>query len=199
MVKQKYHHGDLKNALVQAGLELLAEQGVEALSLRQVAGRAGVSHSAPYAHFADKQALIAAISTEGFRRLYECISQSATVEGISARDALLEAACAYTQFAIDSPALFKLMFSGSLENESAYSDFVHLSRLNFQLLQELVQNAQAAGVLRPGPTEVMAISIWSLAHGFTALLLERQISHHILEKMSRVELLHQVLEQVMTA
>src|SRR5690606_24649324 len=61
MAKEQYHHGDLKNALIRSGTELLAEEGVTSLSLRQVAARAGVSHSAPYAHFADKQALIAAI------------------------------------------------------------------------------------------------------------------------------------------
>ena len=61
-----YHHGDLRDALIQAGLELLAEGGAEALDLRKVARRAGVSHAAPYRHFADKQALMAAINEEGF-------------------------------------------------------------------------------------------------------------------------------------
>jgi AcrR family transcriptional regulator len=72
--KKTYHHSDLINALIQAGVEILAEDGVSGLSLRKVALKAGVSHSAPYAHFMDKQALIAAISTEGFRQLYERVS-----------------------------------------------------------------------------------------------------------------------------
>ncbi len=75
--KKTYHHGDLKNALIKAGVEILAKDGVSGLSLRKVALRAGVSHSAPYSHFADKQALIAAISTEGFRQLYEKVSMVA--------------------------------------------------------------------------------------------------------------------------
>jgi AcrR family transcriptional regulator len=70
---KSYHHGDLRNALIQAGLELLAEGGVQELDLRKVARRAGVSHAAPYRHFADKQALIAAITEEGFRLLAEQI------------------------------------------------------------------------------------------------------------------------------
>ena len=73
--KKTYHHGDLKNALIRAGVDILAKDGVTGLSLRKVALKAGVSHSAPYAHFADKQALIAAISTEGFRQLYERVSR----------------------------------------------------------------------------------------------------------------------------
>ena len=68
--KKSYHHGDLKNALIKAGIEILAQEGVGELSLRKVAQKAGVSHTAPYAHFTDKQALIAAISTEGFRLLH---------------------------------------------------------------------------------------------------------------------------------
>src|SRR6516164_3531446 len=68
-----YHHGDLRHALIQAGLEMLSEGGAAALDLRKVARRAGVSHAAPYRHFADKQALVAAINEEGFRRLAERI------------------------------------------------------------------------------------------------------------------------------
>src|SRR5437016_14394769 len=68
-----YHHGDLRNALIQAGLELLSEGGAATLDLRKVARKAGVSHSAPYRHFTDKQALIAAINEEGYYRLAERI------------------------------------------------------------------------------------------------------------------------------
>src|SRR5882724_10802313 len=70
-----YHHGDLRNALIEAGLELLSEGGASALDLRKVARKAGVSHAAPYRHFNDKQALIAAINTEGYHRLAAQIQQ----------------------------------------------------------------------------------------------------------------------------
>ena len=70
MPPKKYHHGDLKNALIKAGIEILSKEGIGELSLRKVAQHAGVSHSAPYSHFPDKQSLIAAISTEGLHQLY---------------------------------------------------------------------------------------------------------------------------------
>src|SRR5258707_12130069 len=66
-----YHHGDLRHALIQAGLEMLAEGGAAALDLRKGARKAGGSHAAPYRHFADKQALVAAINEKGFRRIAE--------------------------------------------------------------------------------------------------------------------------------
>ncbi|MCA9974251.1 MAG: TetR/AcrR family transcriptional regulator, partial [Anaerolineales bacterium] len=109
--KNSYHHGDLKNALIKAGIEILAKDGVGGLSLRKVAQRAGVSHAAPYAHFADKQALIAAISTEGFRQLYEQVLTVADAHAANPAQQLLEAAWTYVQFATHDPDQFKIMFS----------------------------------------------------------------------------------------
>jgi AcrR family transcriptional regulator len=196
MTHKQYHHGDLKNALIKAGTEILSEEGVAGLSLRKVAARAGVSHSAPYAHFSDKQALIAAISTEGFRQLNARLSSiSDTCQAEPAR-LLLEVAFAYVQFALDSSAFFKLMFSGVLEKEKDYPDFVAISKASFQLLVALVQRCQQVGLIRPGDPDVLAVSIWSLVHGFTALLLERQISSHILDRFTIKALLCQTLNQV---
>lgn len=179
--KKNYHHGDLKNALICAGVEILAEEGVGGLSLRQVAQRAGVSHAAPYAHFADKQSLIAAISTDGFRRLYDKLS-AAHANGVEARQKLIETAEAYLEFATEDPARFKVMFSGILEQEKEYPEFVEASQQNYELMVEIVQACQATGVLPPGPAELTAISIWASLHGLAALFLEKQIPHTLLEQ-----------------
>src|SRR5512145_253894 len=122
--KKTYHHGDLKNALIKAGVEILAKDGVSGLSLRKVAGRAGVSHTAPYSHFTDKQSLIAAISTEGFRQLYERASAVAEEYKAKPSTQLIEVAWAYVQFALDDRDRFKVMFSGVLEKEKEYPEFV---------------------------------------------------------------------------
>jgi AcrR family transcriptional regulator len=192
--KKTYHHGDLKNALIRAGVEILAEQGIGGLSLRQVALRAGVSHAAPYAHFADKQSLIAAISTDGFRRLYEKLAAAAHDNSADPRQQLLETANAYLEFAAEDPAHFKVMFSGILEQEKNYPEFVEASQKNYELVVEIVQTCQAAGVLPPGPAERTAISIWATVHGLAALALERQIPHTLLEQVSMRELLLHSLE-----
>ncbi len=194
--KKTYHHGDLKNALIKAGVEILAKDGVSGLSLRKVAMKAGVSHAAPYAHFADKQALIAAISTEGFRQLYERINAVAEKYKSQPEKQLIEAAWAYVQFAMDDPDRFKVMFSGVLEKEKEYPDFVAEAQRNFQLVKMIIEANQALGRLRSGASDLVAQSAWGIVHGFIMLLLEGQISHTVLEKMSLRELVEFQLEQI---
>ena len=196
MAERKYHHGDLKNALIEAGAEILSQEGVHGLSLRKVASRAGVSHAAPYAHFADKQALIAAISTEGYRMLYERIEAAVQrFQGQPARQ-LFEAGWAYIQFALDDPAHFKVTFSGVVEKEKDYPSFVEMSRKSFGLVVQIVEACQAAGVLKAGPSDVLAVSVWSLVHGFASLLIEGQISHTVLDRMKARDLLAFLLNQM---
>jgi AcrR family transcriptional regulator len=195
--KKNYHHGDLKNALIKAGVDILAREGVAGLSLRKVAGRAGVSHTAPYSHFADKQALIAAISTEGFRELYERVQRvMERYEGKPARQ-LIEVAWEYVQFAMDDPDRFKVMFSGVLEKEKDYPEFVTESQNNFRQVVELVELNQRSGVLKAGSSDLMTLSAWGIVHGLIMLLLEGQISHTILEKKSPRKLLEFQLGQIM--
>src|SRR5260221_12784058 len=107
-----YHHGDLRNALIQAGLELLSEGGAQELDLRKVARRAGVSHAAPYRHFADKQALIAAINEEGFYWLTERIQATLRVVPAEPFEQLLGVALAYVRFAQEHPCFMSELFSG---------------------------------------------------------------------------------------
>lgn len=194
--KKTYHHGDLKNALIQAGVEILAKDGVSGLSLRKVALKAGVSHSAPYAHFVDKQALIAAISTEGFRQLYERVSGVTEKYKSQPTKQLIEVAWAYVQFAMDDPDRFKVMFSAVLEKEKEYPEFVTESQRNFQLVKMIVEANQASGQLRSGPSELIALSAWGIVHGFVMLLLEGQIPHAVLDQISLRKLLEFQLNQI---
>jgi len=195
--KKTYHHGDLKNALIKAGVEILAKDGVSGLSLRKVATKAGVSHAAPYSHFADKQALIAALSTEGFRQLYERISSVSEKNKTKPSRQLNEVAWAYVQFAMDDRDRFKVMFSGVLEKEKEYPEFVAESQRNFQLVRRIVEANQVAGVLSSGPADLVTLSAWGIVHGFIMLLLEGQIPHMVLEQKSLRELVEFQLKQIM--
>jgi len=198
MLAHKYHHGDLKNALIQAGIEILSEQGFHALSLRKVAQRAGVSHAAPYAHFKDKQALLAAISTEGYRKLYECLAAAVAQFRRDPMRQLIEASWAYTQFALREPAHFKITLSGVVEKEQEYPAFIAMTHKAFGLLVEVTEACQQAGILKPGPTDQMAVSVWSTVHGFTSLILEGQLSSSLVDPLNRREMLIFVLSQITT-
>jgi AcrR family transcriptional regulator len=196
MPKEQYHHGDLKNALIEAATEILAKEGVSGLSLRKVASMAGVSHTAPYAHFADKQALIAAISTEGYRWLYERINAVVQQYPGDPLRQLVEAAWAYVSFALRYPARFKITLSGVIEKEKEYPEFVEASQKSFGLVVRIVEACQDEGVLRSGPADAMAVSVWSQVHGFASLLLEGQISHTLLDRWTIRKLLVFNLNQI---
>lgn len=182
MTNDTYHHGDLKNALIQAGVDILAKEGIGALSLRSVARKAGVSHSAPYAHFADKQALIAAISTEGFRRLYAQLESATQTLKANPQKQIVACAHAYLQFASQESDIFNIMFSGILEQEKEYPEFVEISQATFALLVEIVNACQQAHIFPPSQPDLLAVAIWGQVHGIVSLALEKQISHTVLDQ-----------------
>jgi AcrR family transcriptional regulator len=194
--KKSYHHGDLKNALIKAGADILSREGVSALSLRKVAQKAGVSHAAPYAHFTDKQALIAAISTEGYKQLYERIAQVAEEYRSDPLRRFVEASWTYVQFALDEPDHFKVTFSGMIEKEQDYPAFVETAKQTFSLVVDIVAQCQQAGILRRGAPDLTAVSVWALIHGFVTLLLENQISHTVLDRFTVREMFIFALNQV---
>jgi AcrR family transcriptional regulator len=196
MAPTAYHHGDLKNALIKAGVEILAREGLSGLSLRKVARLAGVSHAAPYAHFADKQALIAAISTEGFKQLYAQIESVRAAQEDNPSGLLTETAWATIQFAFIEPDRFKLMFSSVLNKEKDYPDFVESSQQNFRQLIEIVERCQNTNILKAGPSDLAAVSVWGVVHGLIMLVLEGQISHIVLDQYSLREVLLFALNQI---
>jgi AcrR family transcriptional regulator len=194
--KKSYHHGDLKNALIEAGADILSKDGVSGLSLRKVAQKAGVSHTAPYAHFADKQALIAAISTEGYKKLYEQIAQAAEQYRSDPLQRLVESSWAYVEFALDEPDHFKVTLSGMIEKEQDYPAFVETAKQTFSLVVDIVAQCQRADILRKGAADLTAVSVWALIHGFVTLLLENQISHTVLDRYTVREMFIYTLNQI---
>ena len=171
-----YHHGDLRNALIQAGLELLAEGGMLELDLRKVARKAGVSHAAPYRHFADKQALIAAINEEGFRRLAERIRDALRDSSDDPFEQLQGIALAYVQFARENPHLMREMFSGLSIEREAFASLQSASKVVYRFYVEVVRRGQEMGKLVEGDASALAGVLWSVLHGLAMLIIENQMS-----------------------
>ncbi len=171
----RYHHGDLRNALIAAGLDLLTEHGPSALDLRKVARRAGVSHAAPYRHFADKEALVAAIAEQGFDRLTESLRVSIAAAPAQGYQRLRAAAQAYLRFALQQPACMREMFSGQTIDHKSHPGLYRASKRAFAVVLELVTDGQRRHVLAAGDPEQLALTVWSLVHGFSLLVIERQI------------------------
>ena len=169
--KRSYHHGDLRTALIAAGLELLATRDAEALSLREVARAVGVSAPSVYRHFPDKEALMAALAREGLARL--AVAQRAASERAGGGDAGFAATGrAYVRFALANPALFRLIFASPALSRKGAAD------AEPEALGMLRANAAAAAAADSGdgpPADVRAIQAWALVHGLTMLILDGQI------------------------
>ena len=168
-----YHHGDLRRALIAAGIDLLGEGGATALDLRKVTRKAGVSHAAPYRHFEDKRALLAAIAEDGFLRLAEQLRNA--VNDAEPDSQVLALARAYIKFALAEPALTREMFSGLSIDRLAYPSLYAASKAAFGILQEAVEHEQATGAFIEDDPAKLVIIIWSMFHGLAVLLLENQI------------------------
>jgi AcrR family transcriptional regulator len=163
----KYHHGDLRNTLLTIATELLAADGIQALSLRKIAQKAGVSHNAPYMHFADKEAVLVAIATEGFRLLSLDVEAAMALAETSARQQLLAACNAYVRFAIDRAAHLQVMFRSI--DVTKYPDLAAVSQASLHRLSELVKSGMERGEFRAGDPAEMTIAIWTMVHGIATL------------------------------
>lgn len=164
-----YHKGNLKNKLISSGLEILSREGIESLSLRMVAKAAGVSHAAPYRHFNNKEALIAAIAEEGFKKLSDSIIQAASLFPGNPELQFKEAGWGYISFALENPEHLKVMFG-------SFSDGCELDKgTSFDSLIELIRNCQNAGMIRDEDPLILALTTWSTVHGLSLIFINNQM------------------------
>jgi AcrR family transcriptional regulator len=165
--KPAYHHGDLARALVLSATALVEQGGPGALTLREAARRAGVSVAAPYRHFADRAALLAAVLAEGFDGLAEH-TERARRAAPDALAALRAVGVAYVDFAAAHPSVYRLMFGPDCD-KPAYPDLMAAGERALAVLVRSVRDAQAAGRVQAGPAEPVALAGWSLCHGLASL------------------------------
>jgi len=165
-----YHHGDLRRAVIDAALVAIERDGIAALSLRELARKLAVSHQAPYRHFADKDALLAAIADEGFRTLVQRLRAGPPLTGHVTR-ALTESGVAYVRFAVEHPAHYRVMFATGGERR----DPLATPGGAYDLLATGVARGQAAGVLPAAPKQELALLCWTVAHGLAMLAIDGKL------------------------
>ncbi|MEZ4238351.1 MAG: TetR/AcrR family transcriptional regulator [Myxococcota bacterium] len=165
-----YHHGNLKEALIEAARALVADSGVQGLSLRAVARRAGVSQAAPYHHFDSKEALVAELCRRGFETLSQRTC-AAMEEATTGPERLVAMARAYVAFARDLPDLFGIMWGGKglIADKAPYVELTDTATGSFEQLLRVVSEGMAAGELRAGDPLEVALAAWSAVHGVAVL------------------------------
>lgn len=175
-----YHHGDLRNALLQAALKLVAKKGVEGFSMREAARAVGVSAAAAYRHFDDKSALLAALALDGMGRLAakmeEALADVPGAPGTPARATaeLRAIGAAYVEFAVANPSHFRVMFGPWCEQhiEELPPEVFPTGRDPFTLLTDTLDGLVRAGAITPAARAGAEIATWSGVHGLASLLVE---------------------------
>jgi len=165
--KRSYHHGNLRQVLLDAGVALIGEVGPKGFTIREVARRAGVSHNAPYRHFQSKEELLAVIAAEGFERLALAMKEHAA-SGVTAVERLRLCGCGYVDFALRWPQHFVVMFDlPSVPGQHPRREIV--GKNAFETLLEFIIDSQKQGSLPRGDPLPLALMAWSLVHGIAKL------------------------------
>lgn len=172
-----YHHGDLRRALTDTALAMLAADQNWAFTLREVARRTGVSHAAPYKHFRDREMLLRELASIGFVRLGETMTEAMSLVKPSTRAQFFAAAQACIAFACQNPGLYRLMFSS--DADKTIDPQLHDAAIStFGILLGLLERGQRDGSFRPVAVNALAAASWAQVHGLAMLT----ISHQLLEE-----------------
>jgi AcrR family transcriptional regulator len=174
--RKPYHHGNLREALLASAVRLIAEVGPVGFTLRELARRAGVSHNAPYRHFRNRDDLMAAVATQGFRELTETMRRAAGQES-RALGRIKRAGLAYIAFALRRPEHFTVMFDAPVSVKTGHPDSAEASEKAFGMLVSLVQGCRDDGLFPSGDPHELALLAWSMVHGVAKLAITGRLPY----------------------
>ncbi|MBE7729799.1 TetR/AcrR family transcriptional regulator [Komagataeibacter sp. FXV3] len=169
-----YHHGDLRRALINTALDILATDQNWAFTLREVARRTGVSHAAPYKHFRDREMLLRELARIGFVRLGESLTDAMSLDQPSTRAQFVAAAQACIGFACQNPGLYRLMFSS--DADKTIDPPLHDAAMKtFGILLDLLERGQRNRSFRLVAVSALAAASWAQVHGLAMLAISNQL------------------------
>jgi AcrR family transcriptional regulator len=168
METRRYHHGNLRTALLDAAERTLRERGAQALSLRELAREVGVSHGAPRRHFPDRQSLLDALARAGFERLGTELRAATEAAGDDFELRLRAIAAAYVRFATEDAALLELMFAG--KHREGAEELADTAERSFAVMLELIEQGQREGALEKGDPKRVGLVLFATIQGIAALV-----------------------------
>jgi len=174
--KRGYHHGDLRRALIDTTLQVISEEDVGAVSLRAVARRAGVTYAAPYHHFRDKNALLAAVAVEGYRALRLEVERALARAPQRPAARLQALAQSYIRFGVGHPAHYRVMFRPDLGDPAQEPELDAAAGQAFHGLLLIIAELRGPGT-SADELERLAITTWSMVHGLVSLWNEGPLRH----------------------
>ncbi|MDP5134293.1 MAG: TetR/AcrR family transcriptional regulator [Paraglaciecola sp.] len=174
LAKNHYHHGDLHSSLVGAASVMLKESGIDGLSLRKLADKVGVSRTAPYHHFKDKNELLCAIAEQGFKHWQENATRIFHQKDLSPREKYRQFIRGYIAYAADNPELYDLMFGRTIwKQNTATADLRNVAYPSFNQQVEMTREWQNLGVMpKTEDTLRLAQVTWGTLHGIARLLID---------------------------
>jgi len=188
--------GSLRDTLVDAAVALIARKGPQGFSLREVARRARVSEAAPYWHFVDREALLAAVAERGFvemaKGMMEIWSQAA-----APAERFRALGIGYVRFALAHPSYLRVMFGSEVPDKAEHPALKEAGERTFALLVRAITECQTVGQARSGPPEELAVAAWSIVHGLAALLVDGKLKDHAATAAEAERLAHTVTDLFM--
>lgn len=175
--KQNYHHGDLRTALIQATIEMINQHGIESITMRKLSERVGVSRTAAYRHFSDKEDLLTATAIEGFKQFTSALQIGRLDTSIDEINQLRMMGQAYIRFAMENSAYYRLMFGDTVIQESEALQKVCDASFNELLI--MIERLQEIGVISRDEPRMQSIYIWSVMHGLSSLVIDNKLQSDI--------------------
>jgi len=173
--KKNYHHGDLRKKLLETALDIIAEHGLEKVSMRGLGQRIGVSRTAPYRHFSNKSALLCAIAEQGYKKLTAVMNKANRQLSEDPLTRLTNTGIGYVEFAVSNPVHYRIMFGNEILENKRTSELVKAAETSFNELFYAVQTCQEEKLVKSTDPYIIANTLWSMTHGISTLLIDGHI------------------------
>ena len=181
--RSSYHHGDLRQTLLTASKQLIVDHGIEYLSLRKLAERVGVSRTAAYHHFDDKNDLLCAIAAEGFHHRYKDMQKNDTNDELTDQQKVQQYIYQYVQFAAQNPEVYELMFGRCIWKQAKCTEELkQIAYASFQYQLDMIKHWQSKGLIKDDDPLRISQVLWGAMHGIAKLYIDG-----IYTDVSRVE------------